>query len=203
MCSSGIQNSAVHQLPHPPNRPLEPPEHRVRDDRVADVQLFDLRNGGHWTDIQIGEPVSGMDREPRFPGVAGRALELGERAAALAPGMGVPSRVQLHGRDAQGGGAVDGAGVGVDEEGNADPGVLEPTWFCDAYASWQKGGIENANGRLRRWLPRKLDIDQLSDEDIQEIVLTVNLTPRKCLGFRTPFQAILDELGKDVKISFA
>jgi hypothetical protein len=30
------------------------------------------------------------------------------------------------------------------------------TWFCDAYASWQKGGVENANGRLRRWLPRRL-----------------------------------------------
>ena len=28
--------------------------------------------------------------------------------------------------------------------------------FCDAYASWQKGGVENANGRLRRWLPRRL-----------------------------------------------
>jgi transposase, IS30 family len=26
------------------------------------------------------------------------------------------------------------------------------TWFCDAYASWQKGGVENANGQLRRWL---------------------------------------------------
>jgi transposase, IS30 family len=24
------------------------------------------------------------------------------------------------------------------------------TWFCDAYASWQKGAVENANGRLRR-----------------------------------------------------
>jgi IS30 family transposase len=68
------------------------------------------------------------------------------------------------------------------------------TWFCDAYASWQKGGIENANGRLRRWLPRNLDIDQLSDQDIQKIVLTANLTPRKCLGFKTPFQAILAEL---------
>jgi hypothetical protein len=33
------------------------------------------------------------------------------------------------------------------------------TWFCDAYASWQKGGVENANGRLRRWLPRHIDID--------------------------------------------
>ena len=60
------------------------------------------------------------------------------------------------------------------------------TWFCDAYASWQKGGIENANGRLRRWLPRHLDIDRTSDQDIQEIVLTANLTPRKCLGFKTP-----------------
>jgi IS30 family transposase len=30
------------------------------------------------------------------------------------------------------------------------------TWFCDAYAyaSWQKGGVENPNGRLRRWMPR-------------------------------------------------
>jgi transposase, IS30 family len=35
------------------------------------------------------------------------------------------------------------------------------TWFCDAYASWQKGGVENANGRLRRWLPRHIDIDRL------------------------------------------
>jgi len=77
------------------------------------------------------------------------------------------------------------------------------TWFCDAYASWQKGGVENANGRLRRWLPRHLDIDRVSDEDIQDVVLTANLTPRKCLGFKTPFQAMLAELGKDVQIRFS
>ena len=62
------------------------------------------------------------------------------------------------------------------------------TWFCDAYASWQKGGVENANGRLRRWLPRQIDIDKVSDEEIQDIILTANLTPKKkCLGFKTPF----------------
>ena len=77
------------------------------------------------------------------------------------------------------------------------------TWFCDAYASWQKGGIENANGRLRRWLPRHLDVDRLSDAEIQDIVITANLTPRKCLAFKTPFQAILAELGKDVQIRFS
>jgi transposase, IS30 family len=77
------------------------------------------------------------------------------------------------------------------------------TWFCDAYASWQKGGVENANGRIRRWLPRHIDIDRLSDEEIQDIAITANLTPTKCLGFQTPFQAILKELGKDVQIRFS
>ena len=37
----------------------------------------------------------------------------------------------------------------------------------------------------------------------QEIVLTTNLTPRKCLGFKTPFQALIAELGKDVQIRFS
>ncbi|MDY8108836.1 IS30 family transposase [Fulvimarina sp. 2208YS6-2-32] len=37
------------------------------------------------------------------------------------------------------------------------------TWFCDAYASWQKGGIQDANGRLRRWLPSWLDIDAIDE----------------------------------------
>src|SRR3954470_2464301 len=77
------------------------------------------------------------------------------------------------------------------------------TWFCDAYASWQKGAVENANGRLRRDLPRDLDLDALGDADLQEIILTHNLTPRKCLGFLTPLQALLKELGRDVQIRFA
>lgn len=76
------------------------------------------------------------------------------------------------------------------------------TWFCDAYASWQKGTIENINGRLRRDLPRKLDIDRLNEIDLQDIVLMHNLTPRKCLGFKTPAQAFLALLGFDAKISF-
>ncbi len=76
------------------------------------------------------------------------------------------------------------------------------TYFCDAYASWQKGGIENMNGRIRRWLPRSAELDDLTDEDIQDIAMTLNLTPRKCLGFKTPAEAFLDALGKALTIRF-
>ena len=77
------------------------------------------------------------------------------------------------------------------------------TYFCDAYASWQKGGIENANGRIRRWLPRGTDLDEVEEDEIQDIAMTINLTPRKCLGYRSPVEAFLADLGKDVQIRFA
>ena len=77
------------------------------------------------------------------------------------------------------------------------------TYFCDAYASWQKGGVENANGRIRRWLPRSTDLDEISEQDIQEIAMTINLTPRKCLAYRSPVEAFLSELGTDLEIRFA
>ena len=76
------------------------------------------------------------------------------------------------------------------------------TYFCDAYASWQKGGVENTNGRIRRWLPRTADLDAMTEADIQEIAMTLNLTPRKCLGFKSPIEAFLAELGKDIEIRF-
>jgi IS30 family transposase len=52
------------------------------------------------------------------------------------------------------------------------------------------------------WLPRQTDLDELSDEDIQDVAMTINLTPRKCLGFRSPAEAFLNELGKTLTILF-
>ena len=59
------------------------------------------------------------------------------------------------------------------------------------------------NGRLRRWLPRQTNLDDVSDEDIAEIVMTYNLTPRKCLNYRTPLQALFSELDRDARLRFA
>ena len=63
------------------------------------------------------------------------------------------------------------------------------TFFCDPHSPWQKGGIENAVGRLRRKLPRKTDLDALSPEQLERITQAYNNTPRKCLDFQTPAEA--------------
>jgi IS30 family transposase len=63
------------------------------------------------------------------------------------------------------------------------------TFFCDTHSPWQKGGIENTIGRLRRQLPRKTNLDLLSDDDLQRITQALNNTPRKCLDFKTPAEA--------------
>lgn len=60
------------------------------------------------------------------------------------------------------------------------------TFFCDPHAPWQKGGIENAIGRLRRPLPRKADLATITQEDLDELARRYNNTPRQCLGFQTP-----------------
>jgi IS30 family transposase len=60
------------------------------------------------------------------------------------------------------------------------------TYFCDTQAPWQKGGIENAIGRLRRVLPRKIHPSLLTQSSIDALAARHNHTPRKCLGFRTP-----------------
>ena len=62
-------------------------------------------------------------------------------------------------------------------------------FFCDPRAPWQKGGVENAIGRLRRNLPRKTNLEDLPDASLDAILAAHNNTPRKCLGFLTPAEA--------------
>lgn len=68
------------------------------------------------------------------------------------------------------------------------------TFFCDTHSPWQKGGIENAIGRMRRVLPRKTDLASLSHKQLHRYMLAYNHTPRKCLGFRTPAEVFLSQL---------
>ena len=63
------------------------------------------------------------------------------------------------------------------------------TYFCDPHSPWQKGGVENAIGRMRRPLPRKADLATIDQADLDRLAESYNNTPRKCLGFKTPAEA--------------
>ena len=76
------------------------------------------------------------------------------------------------------------------------------TFFCDTHAPWQKGGIENAIGRLRRALPRKTDLATIPLARIHLIARLYNHTPRKCLDFQTPAEVFCQALHFECESTF-
>jgi IS30 family transposase len=63
-----------------------------------------------------------------------------------------------------------------------------PTFFCEPYSSWQKGGVENANKILRRYFPKGTNFRTISQKRIDEAVRLINNKPRKILGYKTALE---------------
>ncbi len=70
-------------------------------------------------------------------------------------------------------------------------------YFAKPLASWQRGTNENTNGRIRRFWPKGFDISTLSEQEIEDRILLLNLTPRKVLGGLTPLEVFI---GKSVAL---
>ena len=66
------------------------------------------------------------------------------------------------------------------------------TYFCNRYHSWEKGGVENTNGRIRRYIPKGSNLADYSDRDIEKIEHWLNHTPRKCLNWNTPYETMVE-----------
>lgn len=81
-------------------------------------------------------------------------------------------------------------------------GLAMQTYFCDPHAPWQKGGIENAIGRMRRFLPRKTALATLSDNRFNALISVYNNTPRKCLDFKTPAEVFAEVLHFECESTF-
>ena len=64
------------------------------------------------------------------------------------------------------------------------------SYFCEPYHSWEKGTVENTNGLIRRFLPKKTKFGTVSPLQIKKVEDWLNNRPRKCLGFQTPAEAL-------------
>jgi IS30 family transposase len=68
------------------------------------------------------------------------------------------------------------------------------TFFCDSYASWQKGFIENLIGLIRQYLPKGQSLATLTSRQLQRIQDRLNHRPRKSLNFLTPHEVLSNHL---------
>jgi transposase, IS30 family len=68
------------------------------------------------------------------------------------------------------------------------------TYFCKPHHPWEKGSVENMNGRLRKYIPLGTDPESFSNQDLINLADRLNNTPRKRLGFKTPAELFLPKL---------
>jgi IS30 family transposase len=66
------------------------------------------------------------------------------------------------------------------------------TYACHAHSPWEKGSVENANGLLRQFFPKKTDFTQVELSTVLAVEYALNHRPRKILGFRTPHEVHSD-----------
>ena len=63
-------------------------------------------------------------------------------------------------------------------------------YFCDPRSLWQRGTSEITNGRLRQYLPRKIDLSERSQAELDQIARELNDRPRHTLDWRKPSEVL-------------
>jgi len=63
-------------------------------------------------------------------------------------------------------------------------------YFAHPYHSWERGTIENTNGLIRQYFPRKIRLDQSVAKQVPFVQQRLNFRPRKRLNYKTPYEKI-------------
>jgi IS30 family transposase len=68
-----------------------------------------------------------------------------------------------------------------------------PSFFCTPYSPWEKPHVENSILLVRRWfIPKKTNLDTVSDEAYQGYLNILNHKYRKVLGYKSAYEVALE-----------
>ena len=59
-------------------------------------------------------------------------------------------------------------------------------YFAAPHHSWERGTNENTNGLIRQYLPKRSNMDGVTQAQCDAIAAKLNARPRKRYGYRTP-----------------
>ncbi|OGT89220.1 MAG: hypothetical protein A2514_09870 [Gammaproteobacteria bacterium RIFOXYD12_FULL_61_37] len=69
-------------------------------------------------------------------------------------------------------------------------------YFADPHSPWQRPTNENTNGLIREYLPKGMDLSDVSQRQLTQIATALNTRPRKCLNFLTPEEVMNQEISQ-------
>ncbi len=67
-------------------------------------------------------------------------------------------------------------------------------YFAHPHAPWERGTNENTNGLLRQFYSKECNMGKVSQEDLDRVVALLNMRPRACLGWHTPYEIFFQQL---------
>lgn len=69
-------------------------------------------------------------------------------------------------------------------------------YFCEPYASYQRGSNENFNGLVRRTYKKGTNFSLITEEEIRDLQMSINLMPREMFNWKSSLELFEEEINK-------